>query len=423
VPKIFLSYRRNDNPFAVDWIDHGLSEQFGRESIVRDIDTFPLGRDFRVVIEREVNTCDILLAIIGDRWLDMRYTEGEKSGQRRIDDPADFVRLEIEAALQRDIPVIPVLVDRASIPREADLPESLRELVYRGAAEVWAGRDRQTHLDRLIAGINYLVEDEQTEPGKEQAVESTSTLPLTFTNNIGVEFVLIPAGTFMMGTPIEQLDAIAGGDQDYRNRIEHETPQHQVEISQPFYLGKYPVTQRQWEMVMGATPSRFKGDNLPVERVSWNDVQAFIKKLNEREGVDHYRLPSEAEWEYACRAGSTGLYSFGDDAARLGEYAWYKENSDEKTHPVGEKKPNTWGLYDMHGNVWEWVQDRYDENYYQNSLNVDPQGPNAGAFRVYRGGSWSAPALFARSAVRFASLPGVRIGYLGFRCAMSVPSK
>jgi hypothetical protein len=224
VPKIFLSYRRDDNPFAVDWIDNALGEHFGRESIIRDIDTFPLGKDFRVVIEQEVNACNILLAIIGDRWLDMRYSEGEKSGQRKIDDPADFVRLEIEAALQRDIPVIPVLVDRASMPRATDLPDSLRELVYRGAAEVRAGRDRQTHLNRLISDIIRGIEHNPTVPGKEQSVESTSTLPSTFTNTIGMEFVLIPAGTFMMGTPKEQLDAIAGRDASYRDLIEHEAP-------------------------------------------------------------------------------------------------------------------------------------------------------------------------------------------------------
>ncbi len=134
--KIFLCYRREDSPFAVDMIDDALRTQFGREAIVRDIDTFPLGRDFRLVIAQEVNACDILVAVIGDRWLDIRHTEGPKSDQRRVDDPTDFVRLELETALERDIPLIPVLVDRAEMPSEADLPESLRALIYRGAAFV-----------------------------------------------------------------------------------------------------------------------------------------------------------------------------------------------------------------------------------------------------------------------------------------------
>ena len=130
---------------------------------------------------------------------------------------------------------------------------------------------------------------------------------------------------------------------------------HRIEISQAFYLGKYEVTQAQWKDVMGKNPSGFKGDNRPVEEVSWEDVQEFIRRLNAREQGVTYRLPTEAEWEYAARAGSTTAYSFGDDTLQLGEYAWYWENADGTTHPVGQLKPNAWGLYDMHGNVWEWV--------------------------------------------------------------------
>ena len=152
-----------------------------------------------------------------------------------------------------------------------------------------------------------------------------STLPHTFTNSIGMEFIWIPAGTFMMGSPDSATEA-----------FDNEKPAHRVTISQPFYLGKYPVTQAQWEVVMGNNPSRFKGNpNLPVESVSWNDVPAFMRKLNEREGGRAYRLPTEAEWEYACRAGTTTIYSFGNDAAQLGDYAWYNENSGGETHPVG----------------------------------------------------------------------------------------
>ena len=138
------------------------------------------------------------------------------------------------------------------------------------------------------------------------------------------------------------------------NRENDEKPVRKVRISNPFYLGKYPVTQAQWEAVMRTTPSHFKGDpNQPVENVSWYEAQEFLEKLSVREGGKTYHLPTEAEWEYACRAGSTGAYCFGEDEAKLKEYAWYDENSDGRTHTVGQLKPNAWGLYDMRGNVWE----------------------------------------------------------------------
>lgn len=145
-----------------------------------------------------------------------------------------------------------------------------------------------------------------------------------------MKFTLIHAGEFLMGSE----------ENDW------EKPSHKVKITNPFFLGTYPVTQREWKAVMSDNPSRFKGDDLPVESVSWDDAQKFIKKLNAKEGTNQYRLPSEAEWEYACRANTTTRYSFGDDESRLGEYAWYAKNSDHKTHPVGQKKPNSWGLYD-----------------------------------------------------------------------------
>ena len=163
-----------------------------------------------------------------------------------------------------------------------------------------------------------------------------------------------------------------------------------MRITKPFYLGKYLVTQEQWEAVMGNNPSNFKGPKNPVEEVSWDDCQQFLDKLNDKIGPAEAssQLPSEAQWEYACRAGSTTRYCFGDDESGLGEYAWYDGNSGGKTHPVGEKKPNAWGLYDMHGNVWEWCQDWYDGGYYAKSPTDDPTGPATGSNRVNRGGCW-----------------------------------
>jgi len=233
---------------------------------------------------------------------------------------------------------------------------------------------------------------------------------LRFTNKIGMEFMWIPAGVFLMGSP----------DSDHEAHP-NEKPAHWVHISQSFYLGKYPVTQAQWQAVMENNPSRFKGDlHRPVDTVSWKDAQEFIRKLNRMESYGHYRLPTEAEWEYACRAGSATLYCFGNKIRRLGEYAWYEGSYEPGgTHPVGQKRPNAWDLYDMHGNVWEWVQDRYDPDYYSNSPVHDPQGPAAGARRVLRGGDWSDPARYARSAVRDADDPDDCRELLGFRCLSS----
>ncbi len=170
--------------------------------------------------------------------------------------------------------------------------------------------------------------------------------------------------------------------------------------AQDYYLGKYPVTQQQWEAVMGDNPSHFKGGTLPVETVSFDDAQTFIQKLNQLSGKKNYRLPTEEEWEYACRAGTTSEYYFGDDASQLGEYAWYNGNSGQTTHPVGQKKPNAWGLYDMAGNVLEWTDSWFD---------------SSRSSRVIRGGSWGNHAERCRSAYRRNSYPDYRTYFIGFR--------
>jgi formylglycine-generating enzyme required for sulfatase activity/tRNA A-37 threonylcarbamoyl transferase component Bud32 len=208
-------------------------------------------------------------------------------------------------------------------------------------------------------------------------------------------FILIPAGQFMMGS----------------DEYQDEKPIHQVRISRPFEMAKYEVTQEQWQTVMDDNPGAFKGEaNLPVEQVSWDDVQEFILRMNARKDGYVYRLPTEAEWEYACRAGTTGDY-----AGDLDEMAWYSDNSDQKTHPVGEKMPNAWGLYDMHGNVWEWCRDWYADDYYKQSPNVDPTGSGTGSDRVIRGGGWGSAAQYLRSANRDGDAPAVRGILLGFR--------
>jgi formylglycine-generating enzyme required for sulfatase activity len=226
------------------------------------------------------------------------------------------------------------------------------------------------------------------------AVESAQE---TFTNSLGMEFILIAAGVFTMGD--------GGRGEAYR-----------VTISRPFYLGKYQVTQAQWVAVMGSNPSHFKGERNPVENVSWNDAQTFIQRLNEQEDTGKYRLPTEAEWEYAARAGATSAYSFGNNPGQLIRCAWFKDNSDKQTHPVGELQPNAWGLYDMHGNVWEWVNDWY--GIYPASAVADPCGPSSGDSRVLRGGSWLNDAWYLRSASRCFYAPDYCLERFGFRLAL-----
>jgi formylglycine-generating enzyme required for sulfatase activity len=252
--------------------------------------------------------------------------------------------------------------------------------------------------------------------GRESGMAPATDKEISFDLGGGVrlELVQIPAGEFRMGSP--DSDKYANSD---------EKPQHRVRITKPFYLGKYPVTQEQWEAVMGSNPSQFKGPKNPVERVSWDDCQHFLEKLNAKL-ADHrkFRLPTEAQWEYACRAGSTACYCFGDKASRLSEYAWYNQNSGNKSHPVGEKKPNAWGLYDMYGNVWQWCADRYDGGYYSLSPTDDPLGPCEGnARRVFRGGSWEHGTGHCRSAYRGSHAPGRQIDHLGFRVLILVDSQ
>lgn len=244
--------------------------------------------------------------------------------------------------------------------------------------------------------------------------------PKEITNSIGMKLKLIPKGTFTMGSPAEE----EGG-----NNFQE---QHEVTISKEYYLGVFEVTQGQYEKVMGTNPSFFqklvvrKSDTsmYPVENVSWDDAVEFCKRLSElpeeKMAGRVYRLPTEAEWEYACRAGSKTAYSFGEDAKLLGDYACFSGNSNGQTHPIGDKKPNAWGLYDMHGNVWEWCSDWFDR--YSEGAVTDPTGATKGpyiVYRVMRGGGFAGEAAFCRSARRYPCDPLFRSPIIGFRVALS----
>jgi formylglycine-generating enzyme required for sulfatase activity len=243
----------------------------------------------------------------------------------------------------------------------------------------------------LSSGVSWAGE---SQPPKE--------LELDLGGGVKLELVLIPAGKFIMGSP---------------NKKDNQ-PQHEVTLSQSYYMGKYPVTQEQYEKVMGANPSKLKGANDPVDFVSWDNAQDFCKKVSATSGKI-VRLPTEAEREYACRAGSTTAFCFGDNDKELGAYAWFKDNSDNKTHPVGEKKPNAWGLYDMHGNVWEWCQNWDGED--AAGPATDPQGPAQGTHRVWRGGCWAAGPLRCTSTNRTPMTPNQRHNDAGFRVVVEAP--
>lgn len=237
----------------------------------------------------------------------------------------------------------------------------------------------------------------------EQAMQS-------FKNSLGMEFVLIQPGKFMMGSP-----------EDEPGRYTGENP-HTVNLTDPFYMQTTEVTQGQWMLLMKNNPSSQKGcgDNCPVEQVSWENVQQFIIELNQKEGTDKYRLPTEAEWEYACRAGSTTAFPNGDITElecdrdpNLDVIGWYCWNSENKIHPVAQKKPNAWGLHDMAGNVQEWCQDWFGAYPYDEVTN--PKGSPSGSYRVMRGGVWYSLARDCRCGSRFGSPPHYKFRHIGFR--------
>lgn len=270
----------------------------------------------------------------------------------------------------------------------------------------------------------------------------------TLTNRVGMRFVRIPEGSFMMGSSMSASDTADhyGGKAEW---YEREHPQHSQRIIRPFYIQTTEVTQKQWAQVMGSNPAKFQncGENCPVEQVLWDDIQEFISRLNKLEGKTQYRLPTEAEWEYACRGGNPFEFCFGNDAQRLGEYAWYSDNSRYGTSAAGEKKPNAWGLYDMHGNVWEWCDTWYEGYSHETDARSDADrealsvstlpphlqssqvsisdpppsrddvsdGPPSATYRVIRGGSWNNSAGNCRSAYRDMRDPGSWNDALGFR--------
>ncbi|MGF1569302.1 MAG: SUMF1/EgtB/PvdO family nonheme iron enzyme [Nodosilinea sp.] len=553
MPKIFISYRRSDSEDIAGRVHDRLMDDFDKDSVFFDVETIPYGLDFRDFLKGEVQQCQVLIAIIGPDWLSAQ----DGDGHRRIDDPADWVRIEIESALARDIPVIPLLVRGARLPRPDELPDSLRNLAYRNAATARAGRDFHMDMGRLIEQIEHhfvVWQAEQASPldptdppappqrlatthptthRQEQARQQPATrlttppepaaanrpAPLSsgpspslsglsrrrmiqiagcgggglvlalaansilrnsqgdspngpngtdanpsdadtttpaadlttfnfevvtvneageiidrqtkqdqeFEENLGsnitLSMVAIPAGEFVMGSPPEE-----------EGRADNEGPQGTVRVPS-FFMGSFPVTQAQYQAVMGENPSSFaeNGAKRPVETVSWYDAIAFCEKLSQQTGR-LYRLPSEAEWEYACRANTTTPFNFGPTITTdLANYRGTDLESEGTTYPghygqgppgsfreqttdVGSFPPNAFGLYDMHGNVWEWCADHQHDSY--EGAPTDSTAwlsSDESAFRMLRGGSWYNVPASCRSARRISDSPDTSDQVSGFR--------
>jgi formylglycine-generating enzyme required for sulfatase activity len=513
---VFISYRREDTAGEARALFNDLVARLGENSVFMDVDSIALGRDFRSVLQETTASCDVMLVLIGRNWADAK----DEAGRLRLKNPTDYVRLEIEAALKRNIAVTPVLVQGAHVPAPVDLPTEISDLAYRNGFELshnrWesdvgemvrrldlTGPEGTDHVKRIALeqpaplpegrpDVSVAAVGRQAEPryrphtwpirltrrrvvgiaalaavgtGAAVAVPSVRKLlsrptlrtinldaasvdekgirnpperysATVFTEALGsmsaLDMVLIPAGSFTMGSPVEELE-----------RQPNEGPQHHVTLA-PFFMGATPVTQAQWSAVVSAHPDRvqryldphpsfFNGTDLPVESVTWNQSEEFCLRLAAITGRP-YRLPSEAEWEYACRAGTTtpfnlgptitpGLANYcGTGGATCGESEGKSVASDvynnvkygsgaygagpagifrgTTTRP-GTFPPNRFGLYDMHGNVWEYCQDKRSSTYadvpWDGSANL--AGP-LDSERVLRGGSWSHNPAICRSAYR-----------------------
>jgi formylglycine-generating enzyme required for sulfatase activity len=303
------------------------------------------------------------------------------------------------------------------LPSDRALTALVPTIVYGGASVSPASETAQD----FSSPVQYTVTAQNGSAQQTYTVAVLTSTPVSAPTLISApaNMVLVPAGTFTMGSPSSEA-----------NRSSHETP-YSVTISKAFYMGTYEVTHKEWVAVMGSNPSNWKGDNLPVETVSWYNAVEYCNKLSKKEGLtpaytisgtdvtwnmgaNGYRLPTEAEWEYACRAETTTPYSRGSSVDNGG---WYSSNSGSKTHEVGEKQANAWGIYDMHGNVWEWCWSWYGS--YAKGSQTDPTGAASGTSRVVRGGSWYSNTRFLRSASRLDYTPNSRRSFLGFRVVRS----
>ena len=293
--------------------------------------------------------------------------------------------------------------EEGMVKLKASAPSNLQITLMKES--IGAGIVNQQQSENQQLSNTYVASSSNNSSGSPSVASGSNAISIPVKDGISIEMVKVEAGTFMMGATSEMKDP-----------YNDEKPLHQVTLTNDYYMGKYEVPQALWEAVMGSNPSKYKGDNLPVERVSWNDCQEFISKLNSLTGRK-FRLPTEAEWEYAAHGGkkSRGYQYSGN--SNISDVAWYDGNSGSKPHPVGTKQANELGIYDMSGNVWEWCSDWYSS--YSSSSQTNPTGSDSGSYRVRRGCCWYYDARICRSSFRGYCTPDIRCFDLGLRLVLS----
>jgi formylglycine-generating enzyme required for sulfatase activity len=490
MPRIFISYRRHDARYQARSIHDAFAREIGRENVFMDVDSIPPGANFRKILKDWVDRCEVLLALIGPEWIDARDPQ---TGQRRLDNPSDFVRIEIGEALRRDIRVAPVLLDGAPLPQVHQLPDELKELCDRQAAFV-EYRTFDADVDRLIRKLRPGPEwgarvTAAPVPAVERLIRKLGLGPRPVTSvpaapapaapgraaddgrveiggaivtgaaggrmlpgngrsegfkdqPLAPEMVVIPKGRFIMGSQAAE-----------EGRDDAEGPQHTIAIGAPFALARYAVTLAEFGAFLEATghvmpnemftfenkrwesrkdrsfrnPRFVQTPRHPVVGVSWNDAAAYCQWLSKTTGKG-YRLPSESEWEYACRAGTETPFWWGasistEDANYNGNDVYgdgSKGQYRKGTMPVESFQPNPWGLYQMHGNLWEWCADDWHENFHDAPDDGRVWQGGDETRRVLRGGSWGDCPRYLRAAKRI-RYPSVNRSYIiGFRVARTL---
>lgn len=430
---IFISYRRSDSQDVTRELYDKIAHRFPGGMVFRDLDTIGGGFPWKGFIEAQLANCRVFIAVIGPTWLNVTW-----DGQRRLDIPNDWVRREIEYAFINGIPIIPVLVNGTSTPKEAELPGPwLKRLPMLQARRIrYESAIDQNHIDSLIQDINKQLKKPDPRKVYQENIEGCV-----------LEMIRIPKGIFWMGS--------GKGDSKAWNT---EKPHHKVNMPE-FSMGKYPVTQQQWYVVsllpdidipLNPHPSKFEGEYLPVNQVNWHEAVEFCKRLTqysfqkkEKYPNMKYRLPSEAEWEYACKAGTTTTYAFGNTLTpNQSNFRRYNQGGNKGfldffgkeilngnfldrfldmmlagTSPVSSYPANNFGLHDMHGNVWEWCLDHWHDSYQGAPIDGSAwiESCDLSLQRVLRGGSWRESPSHCRSASRINASPGLSYECFGFR--------
>ena len=409
--KTFVIYARKDESFKNDLLLHlSTLVSTGHLQVWQDGEILP-GEDWEKKIEQQLEASDLFLVLLSIHSLTSAFIQ-KKELVKALEKKSRIVPILVRSCFWQTHPIFAGL---QGLPKNmkpvasfadhddawTEIMAKLHEMVETIRAEEKTQREtaQRQASEREAQKAAALAEAER----QKQAAAEKRRREAEARKEGAPEMVFVKGGTFQMGD-------------EHGDLHEGCRPVHPVTLSD-FQIGKYPVTQKEWTALMGNNPSAFKGEQLPVENVSWEDCQAFLKKLNEKTGQP-YRLPTEAEWEYAARGGAFFKHTKYAGSNNLDEVAWYAGNAGSKTHPVGQKKANQLGLFDMSGNVWEWCSDWYGP--YKDNKNpvLNPKGADKGEFRVYRGGSWNYYARGCRVSNRFNYTPAARRSYLGFRLVL-----